>query len=459
MRFGPHVTTLRAARSRPARARPCGTVVEAKGAVLLPISRRQALLLGLAGATGGLAGCAAREQATAESSQTRLLYWSGGLSSDVLDRAKNRFADRTELTPVQVEGVYRDQLTEILNSGRDLPGIVGIKGEEVAALVPRADLFVDLHTLGVDDLMSQYVPWKWQQAASPDNRQIGFPIDIGPTATFFRTDLFAAAGLPSDPAKVAASVRTWADYIAGGVKLVKALPSVKLVRNSSELYTIMLWQGTQRYIDETNHYIGGEAHVKRAWDFSVQLIEKDLVARIPGTDGDGWTKALVEGTVATALGASWLGYDLKSLAPDSSGKWRVASGPAIGANYGGSFLAVPQGSADHALSFEIIKWILDPENQAIAFTEAGLFPAATAAFEMPALAEPDPFFGGQKTIGIFADSARKAHRVYEAPADAKIHDAFVAQLDAIEKGAKPAAQAWTDAVEEGRSIGASLGVN
>ncbi|SFF36012.1 cellobiose transport system substrate-binding protein [Actinoplanes philippinensis] len=389
----------------------------------------------------------------------RLLYWSGGLSSEVLDRARKQFADRTELDPVQIEGTYRDKLMEILNAGTDLPGIVGIKGEEVAALVPRADLFADLHTLGADDLMSQYVPWKWQQAASPDNRQIGFPIDTGPTATFYRADLFERAGLPDDPGKMAAAVQTWADYIAMGRKLVKALPSVKLVRNSSELYTIMLWQGTQRYIDETNHYIGGEAHVKRAWDLSVQLIENDLVARIAGTDGDGWAKALAEGTVATALGASWLGYDLKSMAPDTSGKWRVASGPAIGANYGGSFLAIPQGSSDHALSFEIIKWILAPDNQAVAFTEAGLFPAATAAFEMPALLQPDPFFGGQKTVGIFAESARKAHRVYEAPADGKIHESFVLALDEVEKGSTSAAQAWTAAVEGGRATAASLGVN
>ncbi|MEU8665214.1 ABC transporter substrate-binding protein, partial [Actinoplanes philippinensis] len=372
-------------------------------------------------------------------------------------RARNQFAGRTELDPVQIEGTYRDKLVEILNAGTDLPGIVGIKGEEIAALVPRADLFADLHTLGADELMSEYVPWKWQQAASPDNRQIGFPIDTGPTATFYRADLVDRAGLPDDPAKMAAAVQTWADYIAMGRKLVKALPAVKLVRNSAELYTIMLWQGTQRYIDETNHYIGGEAHVKRAWDLSVQLIEHDLVARIAGTDGDGWAKALAEGTVATALGASWLGYDLKSMAPDTSGKWRVASGPAIGANYGGSFLAIPQGSSDHALSFEIIKWILAPDNQAVAFTEAGLFPAATAAFEMPALLEPDPFFGGQKTVGIFAESARKAHRVYEAPADGKIHEAFVNHLDAIEKGTTSTSQAWTDAVDEGRATAASLG--
>ncbi|SDT19641.1 ABC transporter substrate-binding protein [Actinoplanes derwentensis] len=406
-----------------------------------------------------MTACAQETPAADTTGRTRLLYWPGGLSTGILNKAKSQFDSRTEIAPELLQGDYREQLVAILNSGQDRPGIVGIKGEEVASLVPRADLFVDLHTLGVDDLMSEYVPWKWQQAASPDNRQIGFPIDIGPTATFYRADLFARAGLPSEPAEMATVVRTWADYIANGVKLVKATPSVKLVRNGSELYTIKLWQGTQRYIDETNHYIGGEPHVRAAWDLAVDLIGKDLSAGILGDDESGWAEAMKKGTVATALGASWLGYDLTSLAPDTSGKWRVAAGPAIGANYGGSFLAIPEGSADPELSFEIIKWILAPDNQAAAFTDAALFPAATAAFDMPALQEPDPFFGGQKTIEIFAESARKAHRVYEAPADSKIHEVFVDQLSEIELGTKAATRAWTDAVAAGRSIGESLGVN
>ncbi len=411
---------------------------------------------------GSLTACAGQNpvaDSTAGDDRTRLLYWPGGLSTGVLNAATTQFADRTDLRPELIDGIYRDRLLEILGAGTDIPGIVGIRGEEIASLVPRADLFVDLHSLGVDRLMGDYVPWKWQQAASPDNRQIGFPIDTGPTATFYRADLFKKAGLPSEPGRMAAAVRTWKDYIASGVELVKELPKVKLVRNGTELYTIVLWQGTQRYIDETNHFIGGEAHIRAAWDLSVELIRKDLAAGITAEDGEGWGEALAEGTIATALGAAWLGYDLKSLAPKTSGKWRVAAGPAIGANYGGSFLAIPEGSADPQLSFDVIKWILTPENQAKAFADAALFPAATAAFEMPALQEPDPFFGGQRTVDVFAESARKAHRVYEAPADAKIHDAYVKQLAQVEDGTKSETQAWTDAVAEGRSIGDSLGVN
>jgi len=422
------------------------------------MSRRRAIGIGLAGAAGTLTGCAQDDRPAADQG-TKLLYWPGGLSPKVLEKAAEEFLPRTKLTTTVLDGDYRKQLVDILNSGTGLPAIVGIKGEDIASLLPRADLFADLHDLGADEIAGEYVAWKWQQASAPDDRLIGFPIDIGPTATYYRADLFAKAGLVSEPGAMAAAVRTWDDYIDYGNRLTRALPEVKLVRNGAELFTIMICQGVRRYVDENNHYIGGEAHVKQAWDLSARLIDNRLGLGITGDEGDKWAAALADGTCATALGAAWLGYDIKNATPGSSGHWRVAAGPATGANYGGSFLAIPQGSADHALSFEIIKWILAPENQAAAFTDAALFPAATAAFDMPALLEPDPFFGGQRTAGVFAASARKAHRVYEAPADATIHNAFVDQLDSVEAGRKNAADAWKEVVDRGRGIAESMGVN
>jgi cellobiose transport system substrate-binding protein len=428
-------------------------------AVLQRMSRRSVLAFGAACGTFALTGCAGRSSKATGSGETALWYWPGGLSAAVLTQAAQQFAGRTSLKPVSHDGVYRDQLVKVLNSGDDVPAIVGIKGEDIASLLPRADLFADLHVLGVDELMPQYVSWKWQQASAPDNRLIGFPIDIGPTAMYYRSDLFAKAGLPGEPAAVAKKIATWDDYVSAGAQLVKALPGVKLVRNAAELYTVMICQGTSRYIDEINHYVGNGDHIRQCWDTSARIVEKKLGAVIPGSEGDQWAKALAAGTVATALGAAWLMYDIKNAAPDLAGHWRVAGGPATGANYGGSFLAIPAAAAEHQLSFEIITWLLSPANQAQAFTDAALFPAAPASFRMPALLEPDPFFGGQVTVGVFADSAAKAHRVYEAPADATIHQAFVDQLDAYEKGTKTGAKAYRDAVANGRSIASSMGVN
>lgn len=86
-------------------------------------------------------------------------------------------------------------------------------------LFPSADRFYDLRELGADRLKDQYLEWKWNQGITPDGKMIAFPMDTGPTALFYRSDLFKQAGLPSDPEKVSASIRTWDDYMAAGEQL------------------------------------------------------------------------------------------------------------------------------------------------------------------------------------------------------------------------------------------------
>jgi cellobiose transport system substrate-binding protein len=422
------------------------------------LTRRK--LLALAAAGGGLlaAGCGETTEAATDEGTT-LWSWPGGLSAEVVKQTAAHFAGRTALRIDEREGAYREQLAAVLSGGGDVPAIVGIKGEDIASFLPRADLFTDLHELGVDAVMGDYVSWKWQQASAPDNRLIGFPIDVGPTAMYYRADLFARAGLPAETGKVAARIRTWDDFLEAGRQLVKALPGVSLIRNAAEQFTIMICQGTTRYIDETNHYIGNEEHIRRCWDTSVRLVEHGLGAAIPARESDRYNERLRAGKVACALGAAWLGYDIKTAAPGTSGSWRVAAGPASGANYGGSFLAIPTAAADKTLSYDIISWLLAPDRQAQAFTDAALFPAAKAAFTMPALTKPDPFFGGQRTAGIFTDSVSRAHRVYEAPADATVHQAFIDQLEVYESGRKSKSDAYRDAVANGRAIADSMGVN
>ena len=45
---------------------------------------------------------------------------------------------------------------------------------------------VDLNTLGAAKLKSQYLSWKWAQGETTDGKLVGFPIDIGPTALYYR---------------------------------------------------------------------------------------------------------------------------------------------------------------------------------------------------------------------------------------------------------------------------------
>ena len=66
----------------------------------------------------------------------------------MLADAATHFAGVTKLASSVISGDYKQQLLDALGRGEDVPDIVGIKGEDIASLLPRADRFVDLNTLG-----------------------------------------------------------------------------------------------------------------------------------------------------------------------------------------------------------------------------------------------------------------------------------------------------------------------
>jgi len=424
------------------------------------ISRRSLLRLSATAGAGALvtAGCSNRPGGSATAGVTTLWCWPGGLSEKVLADAATHFAGTTKLASSVLSGDYKQQLLDALDRGKDVPDIVGIKGEDIASLLPRADRFVDLNTLGAAEVQGQYLRWKWQQGSTFDGRLVGFPIDIGPTAMFYRADVFRKAALSDVPDRVTAAMASWSSFLTTGRKIVKAVPGVHLLASGTQIFGLRMSQSTKRFVDEGNHFVGDQQHVRVPWDCAVRLGEWGLSAKIQ-SDAESWGKDIAAGKFAVELGAAWHALDIQQVAPKTAGLWRVAAGPATGANSGGSFLAIPAGARDPEQSFGIIRWLLSPENQALAFTDAALFPSTPAAYTLPAMTQPEEFFGGQRTVQVFGPSAQKAPRVYEAPSDGTIYQVYAKELQNVENGTKTAAQGWRDAVTQARLLATSLGVD
>ncbi|GLY97331.1 ABC transporter substrate-binding protein [Actinoplanes sp. NBRC 103695] len=413
-------------------------------------------LLGAVVAAAGLSACGDGDKAGTSNGSTSMWIWPGGLDAAMVTQAVQHFASKTKLTVTTLEGNYQDQLSPVLD-GSGVPDIAGIKGEDMSAVLPRADLFVDLNTLGARELQDNYLDWKWQQGSTLDNRLVGFPIDTGPTALFYRHDVFQKAGLAAEPDDVAVAIKDWHAYLDFGRKLVRKVPSVRLFCNAADLFSSCIGQSNRRYVSESNSYIGDTDTVRTAWDLAVESMGMGISAGIPNAS-DKRFPAYEAGKVASDTGPAWLSQDLASSCAKSAGKWRVANGCADGANQGGSFLSIPAKGDDHETAFEVIQWLLSPENQAKMFAGAKLFPSAPAAYQMPELQAPDPFFGGQRTTPVFATSAGKAKLSYEAPSDFAIEQIFITQLEKLESGGTTAAAAWRDAVDGGRKLAASKGV-
>jgi len=414
----------------------------------------------MAGASiGTLAGCGEDGGAGGsggKASTLSLWIWGGGLSKAVLADAAKHFTSPA-LKSQEIGGDFKAKLLTTMTGGKGLPDITGVKGEDIASFYPQAKQFVDLNTLGADKIKSQYLDWKWAQATAPDGTQIGIPIDIGPTALFYRADVFEKAGLPTDPAALAAAASTYDDYFALGVELKNKLPGTFLVKDLATIFSLVLGAETQFYVDKDDKFIGDDDHVRNAWDTAIKALKLGIDSKI--TDGNDYNAAMTKGILPAQLGAAWMGLDIASGAPDSAGKWRVAANPGGAANIGGSFLAIPKRAASPEKAFEVISWILSPENEARGFADASLFPATPAAYQMDQLTKPDDFFGGQKTIDVFGPQAEKIPVAYTSPYDGAISAAYFEQLGSVEtKGTNPD-QAWKDAVSKAKSVAQRLGVS
>ncbi|MFF8933698.1 ABC transporter substrate-binding protein [Streptomyces paradoxus] len=383
-----------------------------------------------------------------------LWYWGGALSDKVVAEAKTHFGKEVKLTVASIGGDFKSKLVTTLSAGTSVPDITGIKGEDMASFLPNANRFLDLNDLGFKKVASQYLDWKTKLARTEDGKQIGFPIDIGPTALFYRADQFDKVGLPTDPDKVAAEAGTWEDYFALGVELRKKLPGTYLINNISSVFNMVVGQGTERFIDRDNRFIGDQDHIRKAWTTAVRPYALGLDAKI----NDNTWNAAIGKNLTTELGAAWHALDIEQAAPDTKGKWRVCAMPGGPANQGGSYLALPKQCRNPEEAFKIISWILSPENDARGFADAAIFPAAPAAYTMPAMTGGDPFFGGQKVIEVFGPAAKAIPASYEAPADAAVMAPYMTALTSIEaKGTKPE-DAWQDAVGQAKQIARRQGV-
>jgi cellobiose transport system substrate-binding protein len=213
-------------------------------------------------------------------------------------------------------------------------------------------------------------------------------------------------------------------------------------------------QGTERFIDRDNRFIGDQDHIREAWTTAVRPYTLGIDAKI---NDNSWNAAIGK-SLTTELGAAWHALDIEQAAPNTKGKWRVCAMPGGPANQGGSYLALPKQCRNPEEAFKIISWILSPENDARGFADAAIFPAAPAAYAMPAMTGGDPFFGGQKVIEVFGPAAKAIPASYEAPADAAVMAPFMTGLTSIEAKGKKPDDAWNDAVSQARQIARRQGV-
>lgn len=220
-----------------------------------------------------------------------------------------------------------------LSSGKDIPDVVQLNYSELPEfaesgvltdLAPYAKAYVPNVTKAAQTLMKY------------NGKQLAFPYEVKEKLWFYRTDMFAKAGID------AASVKTQDDFIAAGKKLQAAYPKSfiwNVAANPQQYQWGMVVSGNgAKYSTKSPCAItvGSDAGVANAFSALKDLRNSGVVDTKHDDFTPEWQSGLADGTIASTLGASWLPSFLQQYAPDLSGKWGVTTWPEIGGANGGS---------------------------------------------------------------------------------------------------------------------------
>lgn len=182
-------------------------------------------------------------------------YWNRSIDDKLIAKAKEKFPN-IELTAQKIGGDFKAKLKTTLAARSGEPDIVALN-DWIMELFPSEDRFYNLYDLGAGEIEDQYLPWKWKQGVTPSGQMIGFPMDTGPTALFYRADLFKQAGLPSEPEEVARQINNWDAYAAAGEQIKEKLGGkVFLTDNIGSVYNQVLSQAAERYFRPDGSFIG-----------------------------------------------------------------------------------------------------------------------------------------------------------------------------------------------------------
>ncbi len=409
----------------------------------------------LARAAAGLVGCALASMGCGTQTQgsngtgrttLNLWYWNRSIDDNILAQVNERFP-KANLVPQKIGGDYRSKLLITFAGKSYVPDIAGIN-VDIATYFPDADQFVDLQSVGANEVKSEYLEWKWLQGVTPEGKMIGFPMDIGPIALFYREDILRKAGVPTDPDQLYERIKTWEEYFELGEFLKSKLPQrVSLADEITQIFQHVMAQGADWYQDKSGHFIGDQAHVKRAWDLAVTAHRKGLLANSARYSTD-WNASADTGRFITFHGAVWMKLILKDAAPDTTGLWRVCPAPGGAGNSGGSFLSITRYCKDPQLAFDIISWVQNPENQLKAYVEIDLYPSTPSIYNRPEMNHPEEFFGGQNTNPIFSESARQVKPFYLGTEYNIINPIYAKELTNVATQGKDPERAWEDALHE-----------
>jgi multiple sugar transport system substrate-binding protein len=312
---------------------------------------------------------------------------------------------------------YQQALTTALAAGQGAPDVAMINDQWIGNY-RNSPSFVNLleAPYNAEQYRNDFTAYKWDQGYSADKKRfIAFSQDIGPGTFFYRADIFAEVGLPTEPEEVAEYMSTWEGVLDVAKKV--HIPGQRwLLHNSVVLYQ-ELFALMDFYNEDLSLRLDREGDIE-VLDAVIEMRKNKLDMNVDLWSPEG-VSAVDNGAVAAVILGSWFGGFLKAdFDPDGAGNWRATTLPGKNipaSNIGGSFIGIPSQSEHPAEAWEFIKYMLaTKKGQNDIFLAIDYFPSYKPAWDDPIYDEPDPYFGGQKTRALWKNIASQLNQGFHS---------------------------------------------
>ncbi len=347
---------------------------------------------------------------------------------------------------VEQEQTYYQALQTRLAAGSGLADVQAIEVARIADVTAnQSDKWVDFNTEGGAELKPTFYDWKWDMATTKDGRTLGLGTDIGPQAICYRTDLFKAAGLPTDRAELAQKWSTWQGFIDLGKQYqAKAPAKSAFIDSAASIYSASMGQYDQQYYAADGKLIyDSNPDVQTSWGLAMSAASAGITAKLKQFD-PAWNQGFSNGAFATVACPAWMMGYIKGQAGDAGkGKWDIASLPGESGNWGGSYLGVPKAGKHQAEAIKLAKWLTAPEQQVTMWTAGQHFPSSkTAADDAKVKTATEPYFSDAPVGEIFSASAANLPVAPTGPKAGAIGNAVGNGIVLVEQQGKSANDAW-----------------
>ena len=247
-----------------------------------------------------------------------------------------------------------------------------------------------------------------------DGEPYGVPWYVDTRLLFYRSDLWAAAGVARPP-------RGWEEW-REAMRRVKALPGGERygillpIDEWAQPVVLALQAGAPLLRDGGRYGDFADPRFRRAFEFYVALFSERLAPPLGNAQVANPYQQFADGYFASWITGPWNLSEFRNrIPPDWQGEWTTAPLPALaGDDYpgvslaGGSSLVIFRASRHKDAAFRLIEYLAEVTQQVAFYRLIGDLPARTAAWD-------DPLLAGEPRLRAFREQLQRVEPMPRLP--------------------------------------------